>query len=49
MKKLSTTATHGMEKLQTPQLTIGLDLGDCSSYYWQLIASLRSLPIARLH
>jgi transposase len=33
MKKLSTRAAHAIEKLQTHRLTIGLDLGDCSSYY----------------
>ena len=31
MKKLTTAATNGMEKLQ--RLTIGLDLGDRSSHY----------------
>src|SRR5438309_1985710 len=33
MKKLSTATAHGIDKLQTHQLTIGLDLGDRSSYY----------------
>ena len=33
MKKLSTTAAHAIEKLPARQLTIGLDLGDRSSYY----------------
>jgi hypothetical protein len=33
MKKLSTSATPAIEKLQTHRLTIGLDLGDRSSCY----------------
>jgi hypothetical protein len=33
MKKLSTTTRQTIEKLQTHRLTIGLDLGDRSSYY----------------
>jgi hypothetical protein len=33
MKKLSTTTRQAMETLQTHPLTIGLDLGDRSSYY----------------
>jgi transposase len=33
MKKLSTMAAHAIEKLQTHQLTIGLDLGDRWSWY----------------
>ena len=33
MKKLSTTTRQAIEKLQTHALSIGLDLGDRSSYY----------------
>jgi transposase len=33
MKKLSSTAAHAIGKLQTHQLTIGLDLGDRWSWY----------------
>src|SRR5438128_3365727 len=33
MTKPSTATAHGIDKLQTHQLTIGLDLGDRSSYY----------------
>ena len=33
MKKISTAAAHGIEKVEGPKLTIGLDLGDRSSWY----------------
>lgn len=33
MKKNSTVATNRNEIFNEPKLTIGLDLGDCSSHY----------------
>ena len=33
MKKLSTTTTIGEGKLEAGKLTVGLDLGDSSSFY----------------
>ncbi len=33
MKKISTVAKNGNEIFKEPKLTIGLDLGDRSSYY----------------
>ncbi len=39
MKKISTAAAHGMEKIEGQELTIGLDLGDRSSWYCVLNAA----------
>ncbi|MGA8213010.1 MAG: hypothetical protein WB799_05420 [Candidatus Sulfotelmatobacter sp.] len=39
MKKISTAAAHGMEKIEGQKLTIGLDLGDRSSRYCVLNAA----------
>ena len=33
MKKISTTAAQKMEKVESQRLTVGLDLGDRSSWY----------------
>jgi len=33
MKKISTTATHKIEKVESQRLTVGLDLGDRWSWY----------------
>ena len=39
MKKISTAAAHGIEKNEGQELTIGLDLGDRSSWYCVLNAA----------
>ena len=36
MKKVSTVATAGSRKISQEKLTVGLDLGDRSSWYWVL-------------
>ena len=43
MKKLSPTAAHAIEELQVYQLTVGLDLGDRSSYSRMLDKTRRAL------
>ena len=42
MKKISTTAAQEIEKVEGQKLTIGLDLGDRSSWYCVLEESRRS-------
>ena len=46
MKKHTTAATNGIEKLQ--RLTLGLDLGDRSSHYCILDEMGRSAPWLRM-
>jgi len=36
MKKISTKGAEKFGKMQVQRLTIGLDLGDRSSWYWVL-------------
>jgi transposase len=44
MRKASTTAVRGKGKLQDQQLTIGLDLGDRSSFYCVLNGAGEVIP-----
>jgi hypothetical protein len=49
MKKPSTTTVRRMGKLPDRQLTIGLDLGDRSSFYFVLNGSGEEHPHVFLH